>query len=78
MFKHATNDSLELQIAYGLLMPALNPLTEDAYELQMNFVKSGGVGIALNMLTKNNFMSSADLYTRRLGKDASYSSLHVC
>ena len=46
-------------------MPALNPLTEDAYELQMNFVKSGGVGIALNMLTKNNFMSSADLFTRR-------------
>ena len=46
-------------------MPALNPLTEDAYELQMNFVKSGGVGIALNMLAKNNFMSSADLFTRR-------------
>ena len=46
-------------------MPALNPLTEDAYELQMNFVKSGGVGISLNMLTKNNFMSSADLFTRR-------------
>ena len=46
-------------------MPALNPLTEEAYELQMNFVKSGGVGITLNMLTKNNFMPSADLFTRR-------------
>ncbi len=53
------------QVAYTLLMPAQNPLAEEAHAVQMNFVKSGAVGIALNMLTKNNFMSSADLFTKR-------------
>ena len=33
--------------------------------LQYNFVRSGGVQLALNMLTKNNFLSNADLPTRR-------------
>ncbi len=48
-----------------MLMPAQNPLNEDAYEFQINFVKSGGVQIALNMIVKNNFLPNADLYTRR-------------
>lgn len=33
--------------------------------LQYNFIRSGGVQLALNMLTKNNFLPNADLPTRR-------------
>lgn len=46
-------------------MPAVNPLVEEAFEFQLNFVKSGGVSVALSMLTKNNFLPNADLQTRR-------------
>ena len=46
-------------------MPAVNPLVEEAFEFQLNFVKSGGVPVALSMLTKNNFLPTADLHTRR-------------
>lgn len=35
------------------------------FGFQFNFVRSGGVQLALNMLTKNNFLSNADLPTRR-------------
>ena len=33
--------------------------------LQLTFMKSGGVPLSLSMLTKNNFLPSADLSTRR-------------
>ena len=51
---------------YALLMPANNPGGDDAYVFQANCMKSGIVSLALNMLTKNNFMPSADLPTKRL------------
>ncbi|KAK3094503.1 hypothetical protein FSP39_002606 [Pinctada imbricata] len=54
-----------VEVAYSLLMPAVEPLSEDAFEFQYNFVKSGGVQLGVNMLTKNNFLPSADLPTRR-------------
>ena len=53
------------KVAYSLLMPAVETTSEEAFEFQFNFVKSGGVQIAMNMLTKNNFLPSADLPTRR-------------
>lgn len=46
-------------------MPATETTSDDAFEFQFNFVKSGGVQLAMNMLTKNNFLPSADLPTRR-------------
>ncbi|XP_025080256.1 LOW QUALITY PROTEIN: probable ubiquitin carboxyl-terminal hydrolase FAF-X [Pomacea canaliculata] len=54
-----------VEVTYCLLMPAIEPLSEEAFEFQFNFVRSGGVQLALNMLTKNNFLSNADLPTRR-------------
>ncbi|XP_071949723.1 ubiquitin carboxyl-terminal hydrolase 9X-like isoform X2 [Antedon mediterranea] len=54
-----------LEVVYSLLMPAQLPHGEDAYEFQYNFLKSGGVGCVLNMLTKNNFLPNADTETRR-------------
>ena len=46
-------------------MPSMDPMADDAFEFQYNFIRSGGVQLALNMLTKNNFLPNADLPTRR-------------
>uniref|UniRef100_T1IZS4 ubiquitinyl hydrolase 1 n=1 Tax=Strigamia maritima TaxID=126957 RepID=T1IZS4_STRMM len=54
-----------LEVTYSLLMPALNPMSEEAFEFQFNFIKSGGVSCVLGMLTKNNFLPNADPPTKR-------------
>lgn len=54
-----------LGVCYSLLMPALNPLSEDAQGFQYNFVKSGGIPVVLDMLTKNNFMCNTDIPVKR-------------
>jgi len=54
-----------LETTYSLLMPSVDPTSQEAFEFQHNFVKSGGVAVALSMLTKNNFLSNADIYTKR-------------
>ncbi|XP_074657837.1 ubiquitin carboxyl-terminal hydrolase 9X-like [Tubulanus polymorphus] len=54
-----------LEVTYALLMPSLDPSSEEAFEFQMNFIKNGGVQLVLNMLTKNNFLSNADLTLKR-------------
>ncbi|XP_052783474.1 probable ubiquitin carboxyl-terminal hydrolase FAF-X isoform X2 [Mya arenaria] len=64
-----------IEVAYSLLMPSQDPMAEDAFEFQYNFIKSGGVQLALNMLTKNNFLPNADLPTRR---SAYVSVLKMC
>lgn len=46
-------------------MPAIDTLSEKSYEFQYSFITSGEAHIFLEMLTKNNFMSSADSVTRR-------------
>lgn len=43
-----------------MLMPALDPLSETTYQFQHSFMVSGEAHVFLEMLTKNNFMSSAD------------------
>ncbi|XP_053404353.1 probable ubiquitin carboxyl-terminal hydrolase FAF-X isoform X2 [Mercenaria mercenaria] len=64
-----------IEVAYSLLMPSQDPMAEDAFEFQYNFIRSGGVQLALNMMTKNNFLPNADLSTRRL---AYVSVLKMC
>ncbi|XP_052826881.1 probable ubiquitin carboxyl-terminal hydrolase FAF-X, partial [Octopus bimaculoides] len=54
-----------VEVVYSLLMPAGAPISDDAFEFQYNFVRSGGVQLSLNMLMKNNFLPNADLPTRR-------------
>lgn len=54
-----------IEVVYSLLMPSMDPMADDAFEFQYNFIRSGGVQLALNMLTKNNFLPNADLSTRR-------------
>ncbi|KAG8178428.1 hypothetical protein JTE90_019137 [Oedothorax gibbosus] len=54
-----------LEVVYTLLMPAHNPMSEEAQSFQYNFVRSGGVPVTLGMLTKNNFLASCDVPTKR-------------
>lgn len=54
-----------LEVLYALLMPAIDTLSDKSYEFQYSFITSGEAHIFLEMLTKNNFMSSADSVTRR-------------
>lgn len=46
-------------------MPSLDPMSEEAFDFQYKFVLSGGIQLAINMLTKNNFLPNADLPSRR-------------
>ncbi|KAK0096487.1 hypothetical protein PV326_005319 [Microctonus aethiopoides] len=54
-----------LEVLNTLLMPALDPTSDKAFEFQYNFIKSGEAGVILEMLTKNNFLPSADETTKR-------------
>uniref|UniRef100_A0A4W5PNF5 ubiquitinyl hydrolase 1 n=1 Tax=Hucho hucho TaxID=62062 RepID=A0A4W5PNF5_9TELE len=54
-----------IEVVYALLMPASSTLGEDASDFQYNFLKSGGLPLVLSMLTRNNFLPSADMETRR-------------
>ncbi|XP_036316314.1 probable ubiquitin carboxyl-terminal hydrolase FAF-X isoform X8 [Pipistrellus kuhlii] len=53
------------EVVYALLMPAGAPLAEDSSDFQFHFLKSGGLPLVLSMLTRNNFLPSADMETRR-------------
>lgn len=67
MFFSATPSEVlyNLEVLYVLLMPALDPLSEKSFEIQYNFMVSGEAHLFLEMLTRNNFMSSADMVTKR-------------
>ncbi|XP_046903853.1 probable ubiquitin carboxyl-terminal hydrolase FAF-X isoform X1 [Hypomesus transpacificus] len=54
-----------IEVVYSLLMPASGTLGEEACDFQFNFLKSGGLPLVLSMLTRNNFLTSADMETRR-------------
>ncbi|XP_049853945.1 probable ubiquitin carboxyl-terminal hydrolase FAF-X isoform X1 [Schistocerca gregaria] len=54
-----------LEVMYALLMPALDPMSEKAFEFQYNFMRSGDAPVILEMLTKNNFLANADVATKR-------------
>ncbi|XP_046668911.1 probable ubiquitin carboxyl-terminal hydrolase FAF-X isoform X3 [Homalodisca vitripennis] len=54
-----------LEVLYALLMPAADPLSEKAFEFQMNFLRCSEAHVILEMLTKNNFLPKADVATKR-------------
>ncbi|XP_046818690.1 probable ubiquitin carboxyl-terminal hydrolase FAF-X isoform X1 [Vespa crabro] len=54
-----------LEVLYALLMPAPDPLSDRPFKFQFNFIKSGEVGVVLDMLTKNKFLPNADETTKR-------------
>ena len=53
-----------LGIIYSLLIPASNPISEEAQEFQCNFMKSGCGLKILELLNKNNFLSNADDFSK--------------
>ncbi|XP_076659536.1 ubiquitin carboxyl-terminal hydrolase-like faf [Halictus rubicundus] len=54
-----------LEVLYSLLMPAVDPMSEKAFEFQCNFIKSGEAEVILEMLSKNKFLPNADETTKR-------------
>uniref|UniRef100_A0A336MFC5 ubiquitinyl hydrolase 1 n=1 Tax=Culicoides sonorensis TaxID=179676 RepID=A0A336MFC5_CULSO len=54
-----------LEVLHALLIPALDPLSELTQQLQLAWLHSGVAHFVLDLLTKNNFLSNADAYTRR-------------
>ena len=46
-------------------MPAIDPLSDKAFEMQFNFLRSAHSPILLEILVKNNFMTNADITTKR-------------
>ncbi|XP_066599991.1 ubiquitin carboxyl-terminal hydrolase 9X [Prorops nasuta] len=54
-----------LEVLYTLLMPAIDPMSDKAFEFQCNFINSGEAGVILEMLTKNKFLPNADETTKR-------------
>ncbi|RWS11107.1 putative ubiquitin carboxyl-terminal hydrolase FAF-X-like protein [Dinothrombium tinctorium] len=59
-----TQAAYYLGCIYSLLMPARNPLSEEAQEFQYNFMKSGCGFKVLELLNRNNFLSRADDFTK--------------
>ncbi|XP_017872976.1 PREDICTED: probable ubiquitin carboxyl-terminal hydrolase FAF isoform X2 [Drosophila arizonae] len=54
-----------LSVLHGLLIPALDPLGESALQVQSAWMHSGCAHFVLELLTKNNFLPSADMHTKR-------------
>lgn len=54
-----------LGVLNGLLIPALDPYSETALQIQSAWLHSGCAHFILELLTKNNFLPSADMYTKR-------------
>lgn len=53
-----------LGVIHSLLMPAQNPMSDEAHAFQFDFMKSGCGCKILELLTKNNFLSRADDFTK--------------
>ena len=54
-----TQVSYNLMVLYSLLMPSRNPLSKESHNFQFHFIKSGCGFKVLELLTRNNFLSSA-------------------
>lgn len=67
MFYHSSPSQVlyNLEVMYALLMPALDTASDKALEFLNSFVKSGVASVILEMLTKPNFLPSADIATKR-------------
>lgn len=53
-----------LGVIYSLLMPANNPLSDEALDFQVNFIKSGTAYEVQRFITKKNFLDRADDLTK--------------
>ena len=56
-----------LEVCYSLLMPGAGAMSEKSFDFQFSLVKAKGIPAFMGMLTRNNFLSSADMDTKRHG-----------
>ncbi|XP_014223439.1 probable ubiquitin carboxyl-terminal hydrolase FAF-X isoform X1 [Trichogramma pretiosum] len=54
-----------LEVLYATLMPALDPISDRAQEVQLQLIKSGEASKILELLTSNEFLPNADETTKR-------------
>lgn len=59
-----TQVAYTLGVIYSLLMPAQNPLSQEAQEFQFTFFRSGCGFKVMELLTRNNFLSQSDDYSK--------------
>lgn len=59
-----TQVAYTLGVIYSLLLPAQDPTSPEALEFQVNFVRSGCGFKVIELLTRNNFLSSSDDFTK--------------
>ncbi|XP_046391897.1 probable ubiquitin carboxyl-terminal hydrolase FAF-X isoform X3 [Ischnura elegans] len=64
-----------LEVMYAMLMPAIDPTSEKAFDYQLNFVRSRDASVVIDMLTKNNLLPNADITTKR---SAYLPALKIC
>ena len=53
-----------LGVIYSLLIPANNPLSDEALDFQVNFIKSGTAYEVQKFITKKDFLDRADDLTK--------------
>ena len=64
-----------LEVCHSLLMPGNGAVMDKAFDFQLAVCKAKGIPAFIGMLTRNNFLSTADLPTKRL---AYLSTLKIC
>ena len=64
-----------LEVCHSLLMPGNGTVMDKAFDFQLSVCKAKGIPAFIGMLTRNNFLSTADLPTKRL---AYLATLKIC
>ncbi|XP_055619318.1 probable ubiquitin carboxyl-terminal hydrolase FAF isoform X2 [Toxorhynchites rutilus septentrionalis] len=54
-----------LEVLHAMLIPALDPGNEATLHLQSCWLRCGAANFILDLLTKNNFLPTADMHTKR-------------
>ncbi|XP_053689381.1 probable ubiquitin carboxyl-terminal hydrolase FAF [Sabethes cyaneus] len=54
-----------LEVLHAMLIPALDPVSEVTLHLQSCWLHCGAAHFILDLLTKNNFLPTADMHTKR-------------
>lgn len=67
MFLHAPSSRVlyNLEVLHAILIPALDHISDATLRLQSIWLHSGVAHFILDLLTKNNFLSNADMHTKR-------------
>lgn len=67
LFLHAPSAQVlyNLEVLHAILIPAIDPMNDSTLRLQLMWLHSGVAHFGLELLTKNSFLSKADVHTKR-------------